>query len=283
MAQRTVSEPVRLLVAFLNEHEPIEVTPRRIERWRQRGLIPQATWSGGDGTGSHPTYRPPYLQGLAAARAVRTHPDLNHAVIALWADGWDMEPRHLRSAALAWLENQEDRYQREFSGDPEAAASATAFTIARHPVGRLWMSRLPSGEDQYRGLVDGLEQGFRLGFGEEGDPPDAPDEFRAFGNLATLLDAASEYLGDPFPDDLLMTPLPTSMGDKLARAVRDALPVDWENARTLGSVQLSIVGNSDEFRASFVRGLWSLALLLQIHREPFRSATPYIVELLMTA
>ena len=50
------------------------------------------------------------------------------------ADLPDTPTRDRNIPATAWLEGHIRRYEAKFGGDPERAASATAFTIARAPI-----------------------------------------------------------------------------------------------------------------------------------------------------
>src|SRR4051794_7636551 len=221
MATRTASEPVEQLLEFLNARPGISVTPRQIERWRQAGVLPPATWTGDNGDGSVATYRPPYAQGLAAVVAVRETRSLGQAALMLWADGWDVPPQKLRRAALAWLESHTTRYQRKFGGDPEKAASATAFTIARLPIGQLWMGRI-GGDNPYRSLGDGLTQGFQLGFHDSSERPRTQEDFEQIGGVKPMASDAFEALGLQVPLDDIDARISSSSATGAGAAFREA-------------------------------------------------------------
>jgi hypothetical protein len=265
MAPRTVSDPVQRLVDFLNEAQ-LEVlfTPRRVERWRQAGLFPDATWTGGTGDGSTPTYAPPYEQGLAAIAAVAETRTLGQAALVLWADGWDVPVAKLRRAALEWLNGQKTRYQRKFGGDPERAASATAFTIARHPVGKLWMNRA-GGEDPFRSLGDGLAQGFRLGFHHADEAPHTQVDFERVGAVRSMASDALVALGFDVSTDDIDPRLPTSSAKAAGSAFREASSEEWELARAFASMFRALLPEQPDLHTGFNRALLALSMLVTIH------------------
>src|SRR6476660_5397744 len=104
MGSRTTSPSVGRYIVATEKATGRKMTVYRFEEWRQRGLIPRATWTAhGRGCGSTETY-PWYTrwQTIAAAEAVREFRNIDAAILALWIDGWPIEADDLRAAATTW-------------------------------------------------------------------------------------------------------------------------------------------------------------------------------------
>lgn len=256
------------------------MTPRRIESWRQAGALPRATWAGGSGEGSTPTYRPSYAQALAARVAIEENRTLGQAALVLWADGWDVPADKLRRAANAWLEGQIARYEGKFGGDPERAASAMAFTIARAPTGKLWMQRA-GGEDPFRSLGDGLAQAFRLGFHDPDEAPKDQEEFEQIGSVRSMAGDAFAALGIPVPAQNVDASISSTLSKAAASAFREASPEEWELARSFALLLRALLPEQPDFQVGFNRALCGLALLTLIHNEIGANLATAMFELLM--
>lgn len=142
-------------MAALEERGLEGVTARKLERWRQRGLIPRAKRRGlGRHAGSVSVLPDGACDQVeAAAKAVARYRSIDQALLVMFVEGWRVDEQALKAAYVRQLEEVTIwmRLQKPEDGDalsgPEAGAAAVVKRMRRTKQGRAWRRRLTGGEE----------------------------------------------------------------------------------------------------------------------------------------
>jgi hypothetical protein len=201
----------------------LDVKPRRLAGWREKGLLPHPTRFGHEGKRPIWAYPPGTDEQLrSVVRWRRTTRDLESIKVGIWADGFHVPLEEIRSSILRVLEaferSQKEELRRfvdpqsstdELLHDPDqlgAALDAFADEAARKrsgfPVPRLVEMRLA---DRTRGIRYALD----LAFGLEPEPDDAVQLERVLGISRGRSGTARG--GIPWQPDEGFTPFNVSM------------------------------------------------------------------------
>jgi DNA-binding transcriptional MerR regulator len=107
-----------------------EVTPRALELWRYRGLLPRperqsgrrAAWLYPSGTEQH------LLRLLHWRQRTR---NLDEVLVALWVEGFEISPDHVREALSRFVDRWEEMIEAEVSDSSEQGEAAFVDALAR--------------------------------------------------------------------------------------------------------------------------------------------------------
>jgi hypothetical protein len=210
----------------------VDVSPRKVERWRQAGWLPTRRRHGlGRGRGSVSDPDPPRV--LYQVMAIRLLIDRNvpsrHRAAVLFGDGFDIEVNALRASFAAALRDarQDMRNKaRRSSGvgfeEPSDEADAAARLVARKRTRGPWADRKARLKSAGRGK---RWPGTMFTLFDLGYTGTTPDEEQTRDLLTALGVTAVEGL------DELETFLSATSFDPMERAIRKATLPDFMRAR----------------------------------------------------
>lgn len=192
----------------------LKVTPRKLERWRQRGLIPETNPQWGDVRGSTSSYPPGTVEQVAVvARMLRDEDDdLDHALLRLLMRHRPVKLESLKElyvdlfAALARLD--------DLKPPPGSRASRNGLArTVRFRLRKLASPRLPA-DELLRSVFAGVLEAYRTGAGMLLDDEDSDESLTREFKVASGIDHAET---DPIHEGASL--LPKVSQDELERSL----------------------------------------------------------------